>query len=58
MTRDEVLVVGERVRIKTGVLQGIEDTLVRKNSCLRFVLTLCLFVGGPYAIGARPLRFR
>ena len=36
------LVVGERVRVKAGVLQGIEGTLVRKNSCLRFVLTLNL----------------
>lgn len=36
------LVVGERVRVKTGVLQGIEGTLVRKDSCLRFVLTMNL----------------
>jgi len=36
------LVVGEKVRVRTGVLQGIEGTLVRRNSCLRFVLTLNL----------------
>ena len=36
------LVVGERVRIKTGVMQGVEGTLVRKHSSLRFVLTLSL----------------
>ncbi len=36
------LVVGERVRIKTGVMQGIEGTLVRKQSSLRFVLTLSM----------------
>jgi transcription antitermination factor NusG len=36
------LVVGEKVRVKTGVLQGIEGTLVRKNSYLRFILTLNL----------------
>lgn len=34
------LVVGERVRIKSGVMQGLEGTLVRKNSSLRFVLTI------------------
>ena len=36
------LVVGEKVRIKTGVMQGVEGTLVRKHSSLRFVLTLNL----------------
>lgn len=36
------LVVGEKVRIKTGVMQGVEGVLVRKNSSLRFVLTLNL----------------
>jgi transcription antitermination factor NusG len=36
------LVVGERVRIKAGVMQGVEGTLVRKHSSLRFVLTLSL----------------
>lgn len=36
------LVVGERVRIRSGIMQGIEGTLVRKNSSARFVLTLGL----------------
>lgn len=36
------LIVGERVRIKAGVMQGLVGTLVRKNSSLRFVLTLDL----------------
>lgn len=36
------LVVGEKVRIKTGVMEGVEGTLVRKHSSLRFVLTLNL----------------
>jgi transcription antitermination factor NusG len=36
------LVVGEKVRIKTGVMQGVEGILVRKNSSLRFVLSLSL----------------
>ena len=31
-----------RVRIRSGVMQGIEGTLVRKSSSLRFVLTLNL----------------
>lgn len=34
------LVVGERVRIKSGILRGVEGTLVRRDSGLRFVLTL------------------
>ena len=34
------LVVGEKVRIKNGVMQGIQGTLVRKGSSMRFVLTL------------------
>lgn len=34
------LVVGERVRVKQGLMQGLEGTLVRKSSSLRFVLTL------------------
>lgn len=34
------LVVGERVRIKSGVMQGVCGTLVRKGSGVRFVLTL------------------
>jgi transcription antitermination factor NusG len=33
-------VVGEKVRIKSGVMQGLMGTLVRKNNSLRFVLTL------------------
>jgi transcription antitermination factor NusG len=36
----ETLVVGERVRIREGAMQGIEGTLVRKNNRLRFVLTV------------------
>ncbi len=36
------LVVGQRVRIRSGVMQGVEGTLVRKQSSLRFVLTLSL----------------
>ncbi len=34
------LVVGERVRIKSGLMQGLEGTLVRRSSSLRFVLTI------------------
>jgi transcription antitermination factor NusG len=34
------LVVGEKVRIKSGVMQGVRGTLVRKSSSLRFVLTI------------------
>lgn len=34
------LVVGERVRIRSGAMQGVCGTLVRKGSDLRFVLTL------------------
>jgi transcription antitermination factor NusG len=33
-------VIGERVRIKSGVMQGLQGTLVRKSSSKRFVLTL------------------
>lgn len=36
------LVVGQKVRIKTGVMEGLVGTLVRKNASLRFVLTLNL----------------
>lgn len=36
------LVIGQKVRIKSGVMQGVEGTLVRKNSGFRFVLTLGL----------------
>jgi transcription antitermination factor NusG len=34
------LVIGEKVRIKNGVMQGLQGTLVRKSNSLRFVLTL------------------
>ena len=34
------LVIGEKVRIKSGVMQGLRRTLVRKSNSLRFVLTL------------------
>jgi len=34
------LVVGQRVRIKTGAMQGVEGVLVRRNNSLRFVLAL------------------
>jgi transcription antitermination factor NusG len=34
------LVVGEKVRIRSGAMQGVCGTLVRKGSGLRFVLTL------------------
>jgi len=34
------LVVGEKVRIKQGIMKGVEGTLVRKSSSLRFVLTI------------------
>ena len=34
------LVVGERVRIKCGSMQGVEGVLVRKNNSLRFVMAL------------------
>jgi transcription antitermination factor NusG len=36
------LVVGEKVRIKSGSMQGVQGILVRKKSSLRFVLTLQL----------------
>jgi transcription antitermination factor NusG len=36
------LVVGEKVRIKSGMMRGIEGTLVRKCTGNRFVLTLGL----------------
>jgi transcription antitermination factor NusG len=36
------LAAGDRVRIKSGMLRGIEGTLVRKSSSLRFVLTISL----------------
>ena len=34
------LVVGERVRIKCGAMQGVAGTLVRKSNSLRFVLNI------------------
>jgi len=34
------LVVGEKVRIKSGMMQGIQGVLVRKNNSLRFILTV------------------
>ena len=34
------LVVGEKVRIKSGVMQGLHGTLVRKSNSMRFVLTV------------------
>ena len=34
------LVIGEKVRIKSGVMQGIQGTLVRKGDNMRFVLTI------------------
>jgi transcription antitermination factor NusG len=34
------LVVGEKVRIKSGVMQGLQGTLVRKSNSMRFVLTV------------------
>lgn len=36
------LVIGTKVRIKSGVMQGVEGTLVRKSDSMRFVLTLKL----------------
>jgi transcription antitermination factor NusG len=34
------LVIGDKVRIKRGVMQGVQGTLVRRGSNMRFVLTL------------------
>jgi transcription antitermination factor NusG len=34
------LVVGGKVRIKSGVMQGLQGTLVRKSNGMRFVLTI------------------
>jgi transcription antitermination factor NusG len=34
------LVIGEKVRIKSGVMQGLQGTLVRKSNSMRFVMTL------------------
>jgi transcription antitermination factor NusG len=36
------LVIGKRVRIRSGVMSGVEGTLVRKGASMRFVLTLDL----------------
>jgi transcription antitermination factor NusG len=36
------LVIGEKVRIKSGSMQGVQGVLVRKKTSLRFVLTLQL----------------
>lgn len=36
------LVVGQRVRVRAGLMRGVEGVLVRKNNALRFVLTLGL----------------
>lgn len=35
-------VVGQKVRVRSGLMQGIEGVLIRKNNSLRFVLTLSL----------------
>ncbi len=34
------VVIGEKVRIKSGVMQGVQGTLVRKSGGHRFVLTI------------------
>ena len=34
------LVIGEKVRIRSGIMQGVSGTLIRKSSSLRFVLTI------------------
>lgn len=36
------LVVGQKVRIRSGAMSGLQGTLVRKNNNLRFVLTIDL----------------
>jgi transcription antitermination factor NusG len=36
------LVVGQKVRIKGGLMEGVEGTLVRRCNSLRFVLTLAM----------------
>ncbi len=35
-------VVGQKVRVRSGVMRGVEGVLIRKNNSLRFVLTLSL----------------
>lgn len=34
------LVVGKRVRVKSGAMQGVEGILIRKNNALRFILSI------------------
>jgi transcription antitermination factor NusG len=34
------LVIGDRVRIRSGMMQGLRGTLIRKSGSLRFVLTI------------------
>ncbi|WP_348262412.1 UpxY family transcription antiterminator [Telmatobacter sp. DSM 110680] len=36
------LVIGKKVRIKAGPMQGVQGTLIQKKSGLRFVLTIAL----------------
>ena len=36
------LVIGQKVRIKSGAMQGLEGNLIRKNNNLRFVLSISL----------------
>lgn len=36
------IVVGQKVRIKSGVMQGVQGVLIRKNNNLRFVISLDL----------------
>jgi transcription antitermination factor NusG len=36
------LVIGKKVRIKAGPMQGLQGTLVQKRSSLRFVLTIAM----------------
>jgi transcription antitermination factor NusG len=36
----EYLVVGERARVKSGIFEGVEGVIVRKNNNLQIVLTL------------------
>jgi transcription antitermination factor NusG len=36
------LAVGQRVRVRSGLMQGVEGVLIRKHNSLRFVLTVSL----------------
>jgi transcription antitermination factor NusG len=36
------LVIGTKVRVKSGIMQGVQGTLVRKSDSMRFVITLAL----------------